>query len=144
MCRATPIGQPSPAQEWSAIAAALGEPSTSAVRRRFNQHTNASYESVAAFWSVREALFESDFLPINFLHALYAAWSGRDQPNRELMSQRFFSHRLKPIAALSGWSYARSRSSTATAPQEPLPSDIPLWTPSNGTVGIYGLRRAQG
>ena len=39
-------------QEWSAIATALGEPSTLTVRRRFDQHTNASYESVAAFWSV--------------------------------------------------------------------------------------------
>lgn len=138
--RANPLTAPS----WASIAYALGSPSASAARQRHGSvplNIDAD-QQVISFWRTFAEQFVWDFLPGDFLHALYEQWMSTTFANDTPLLKKALTRRLKVIATASGgWSYSRSRPGSLISDQEPLAARVPHWSRGDTDAAIYGFRR---
>ncbi len=107
---------------------------------------DASAIQVARFWAAFGGLLAWDFVPTDFLHALYLDWRPSDPDGRgsvELTSAAF-ARRINVTATADGsWAYARMRGSRQTMGAfEPLLDRVEWEIPADGRAR-YGIRRVQ-
>lgn len=80
---------------WAAIAYAIGSSSQAAVRKKYGTLTATvdaeSDDQIATFWRAFAARFVWDFLPVDFLHALYVQWTMQGAPQVLPLPQKAFS-----------------------------------------------------
>jgi hypothetical protein len=133
---------------WSVIADALGSSAASNVRQKYGTKrtvpsANAN-ERVLSFWNEFAERFTWDFLPVGFLHALYAQWMSEHFPEDSPLSKETFTRRLIPIAtASSKWSHTRSRPGSLMPAEEPLAAQLTDWTHDGSNAAAYGFRRSK-
>lgn len=132
---------------WPEIAYALGATSPAAVKQKYSGHAvvvaTEAAEPVLAFWEAHAGRFAWDFLPVDFLHALYGQWAQAQDPGSEPLPPKAFTRRLRAaVAGSRRWTYTRSRPGALMHAAEPLCARIPLWSPPQGNGAVYGLRRA--
>jgi hypothetical protein len=131
---------------WPAIAYALGSSSVSTVRQQYGSKRPAADagadEQVLSFWRTFTNRFTWDFLPTDFLHALYVQWMNAGIPDATPLPKKAFTRRLKGAATASGgWLYVRSRPGSLMSAAEPLTSQLPDWIQEASNDAVYGLRR---
>ena len=134
---------------WPAIAYALGSSSVSATKQHYGSKlvdvTAEPDDQVQAFWRVFAGQFVWDFLPTDFLHALYVHWMHTGIPENTVpapLLKKSLTRRLKFIATASGnWSYTRSRPGSLMSQEEPLTKTLPPQTYPVTPGGLYGFRR---
>jgi hypothetical protein len=139
---------------WAAIASAIELSAPPALRSTRKPHGAPSTAStpqaradarVAKFWDTFAGRFTWDFLPVSFLHALYASWMTESYPREAVFSKPAFSRRLRAAATASGdWVYTRSRPGCLMTAAEPLTDRVPSWSHDGSDAAIYGLRRNRG
>lgn len=135
---------------WPAIAYALRSTSASATKQRYGSKlvdvTADAEEQVRAFWRVFAGQFVWDFLPTDFLHALYVHWMHTGTPEGagpDPLPKKALTRRLKVIATASGdWFYVRSRPGSRMSAAEPLAKQVPQWSREGSGMTLYGLRRS--
>ena len=102
-----------------------------------------SDEQAEMFWESFAGRFTWDFLPVTFLHALYAQWMGEQFPGDMQFSKFALTRRLKSTAAKSGdWFHTRSRPGSLMSKEEPLTQRVPQWKCDEPKAGFYGFRRS--
>lgn len=133
---------PRVAPMWEAIAVATKlQPQRSPGRQK-----SAIYQPedhVELFWTTFAGRFTWDFLPVDFLHALYIQWLSEQHPRVVALSKYTLTRRLKCAAAKSGdWFHTRARPGTLMKASEPLTARVPHWGHDGACAAIYGLRRS--
>lgn len=124
---------------WPAIAYALGSPSVNATRQKYGveltkteiagtgvEHLVKGNGHVRAFWNAFADRFTWNFLPVDFVHALYVHWMSTTFPEEGSLGRAAFTGRLKgwpprprqhagttPVSGLRRCSANPSRSSTS-------------------------------
>jgi hypothetical protein len=132
---------PNVTYSWSAIAYALGATSVSATRQRYGVGAIPANELVRGFWNTFAEQFVWDFLPTEFLYALYAHWAAEENGADDILERKAFTRRLKIEATADGdWTYTRSRPGSLMSRLEPLVTRAPRWERTDGAL-LYGLRR---
>jgi hypothetical protein len=132
---------------WSAVSSAIKLSSKPAPTKK-QPHSSETVSSradkrIRSFWREFAEHFAWDFLPMDFLHALYTQWMSAEFPKDAPLSKETFTRRLKVAAAASeGWSYSRSRPGCLMNAAEPLLDQVPNWTHDGSARAIYGLRRS--
>lgn len=145
-CVAELRADPETAPSWSDIAAALGSSSAAdaATRQQYSprfDHDNAT-EQTLLFWKAFAALFAWDFLPTEFLHALYGQWMTQEFPDASHLPKKAFTRRLKAAATASDeWFYTRARPGSLMDAPEPLDTPSLRWSRTQSETPRYGLRR---
>ena len=153
-CVAELRADPGNAASWPAIAAALRSSSAAAAQQPpsakppaataawlANAHADGQ---ILAFWQAFAELFAWDFLPVDFLHALYADWMNQEFPTDTHLLKKAFTRRIKTVATASGeWLYTRSRPGSMMSAAEPLCARVPGWNPDPSDHAQYGLRRSK-
>ena len=145
---------PENSASWPAIAAALRSSSASAAQQKYSAQppaataawiANATADGqLLAFWQAFAERFRWDFLPVDFLHALYADWMSEEFPADTLLLKKAFTRRIKTVATASGeWLYTRSRPGSMMNAPEPLTSRVPGWIRDPSDHARYGLRRSK-
>jgi hypothetical protein len=130
-------------KSWGDISYALGDSSASATRQRFGSRPVRIDDQASAFWEAFAPEFIWDFLPTDFLHALYVDWMASDSHAGAPASKESFTRRLKAAATPAGdWIYVRSRPGSMMDGSEPLTDRAPSWSLDTSDKAIYGLRRA--
>jgi hypothetical protein len=153
-CVAELRADPENAASWPAIAAALRSSSASAAQQPTSTKppaataawlANATADGqILSFWQAFAELFAWDFLPVDFLHALYADWMSQEFPTDTHLLKKAFTRRIKAVATASGeWLYTRSRPGSMMNAPEPLCARVPGWTRNRSDVAQYGLRRSK-
>ena len=153
-CIAELRADPENATPWPAIAAALSSASASAAQKRYGGKppaataawlANAQADSqILAFWQAFAELFRWVFLPVDFLHALYADWLSDEFPADGPLLKKAFTRRIKTVATASGeWLYTRSRPGSMMDAAEPLTARAHGWSKNASDVALYGLRRSE-
>lgn len=133
---------PRVAPMWEAIAAAIKLQSKQGTPKQKNV-INESDEQVLMFWETFAGRFAWDFLPVDFLHALYEHWMAEQFPNDVVFSNKALTRRLNSTAAKSGdWFHTRARPGTLMKAAEPLAARVPHWCHDGSDSAIYGLRRS--
>lgn len=133
---------PETTELWDAISAATRLASKQGSPKQKNV-INESDEQVLMFWETFAGRFTWDFLPVDFLHALYEHWMTEQFPNDVAFSKFALTRRLKSTAAKSGdWFHTRARPGTLMKAAEPLAARVPGWTHDGSDAAIYGLRRS--
>jgi len=136
---------------WPAIAYALGSPSVPATRQKYGaaiagtrvEHSVHSNGQVLAFWRAFADRFAWNFLPVDFVHALYVHWMSTEFPGEEPLGRAAFTGRLRrPASAAPGkWSYTRLRPASLLGTPEPLTTLVPQWSVTSLKKAQYGFRR---
>jgi hypothetical protein len=150
---------PQVTHSWSAIAYALGSPSVNATRQKYGTNiagtaiagTGAEHPvhcsgHVRAFWNAFADRFTWNFLPVDFVHALYVHWMSTTFPEEGSLGRAAFTGRLKRVAAEapSGrWDYTRLRPAALLVDAEPLVDLVPQWSITSLKKAQYGFRRNQ-
>ncbi|WP_160141083.1 primase-like DNA-binding domain-containing protein [Cryobacterium shii] len=99
---------------------------------------------ILAFWQAFAELFACDFLPVDFLHALYADWMSQEFPTDTPLLKKAFTRRIKTVATASGeWLYTRSRPGSMMDAPEPLTARAHGWARDRSEKPQYGLRRSK-
>ena len=153
-CVAELRADPLNATSWPAIAAALSSASASAAQKRDGAKPPAAAAAwlanstadgqILAFWQAFAELFRWDFLPVDFLHALYADWMSEGFPTDTPLLKKAFTRRIKTVATASGeWLYTRSRPGSMMDAAEPLTARVTGWTRNRSDDAQYGLRRSK-
>ncbi|MCI4659679.1 hypothetical protein [Cryobacterium zhongshanensis] len=139
---------------WPAIAYALGSPSVNATRQKYGtniagtgaEHPVHGNGNVRAFWNAFADRFTWNFLPVDFVHALYVHWMSTTFPEEVPLGRAAFTGRLKrpaTAAASGGWSYTRLRPAALLGDAEPLVDLVPQWSITSLKKAQYGFRRNQ-
>lgn len=105
--------------------------------------TSTSDQRVEMFWNTFAGRFTWDFLPVDFLHALYTQWLSEQFPHEPALPQGALTRRLKSAAAKSGdWYHTRARPGSLMKTTEPLAARVPQWSHDGSNATIYGMRRS--
>lgn len=100
-------------------------------------------EQALTFWRTFAPQFAWDFLPSDFLYALYVHWMGQQFPRDTPHLKKALMRRLKDTVANSGtWFHSRSRPGSLMDAEEPLAARATGWTHVRSDDAIYGLRRS--
>jgi hypothetical protein len=102
---------------WADIAYALGTTSSDVARQRHASKVSpasaAEEGQILAFWDAFAHRFRWDFLPMDFLYALYESWmksgSSPEFSDRVLTRETFVRRVKGPATATGEWSHRRSR-----------------------------------
>lgn len=132
---------PNTTHTWSDIANALALDSATAARLRFGASPLHDRPSAANFWRAHAGRFAWDFLPVDFLHALYVGWLLTESPTEVPLEPKAFTRQLKSAVPGSGWVYSRSRSDHLMRADEPLIASAKGWSRTDTHAGLYGFRR---
>lgn len=115
------------------------------IRRRKESDFADSDRQVQFFWHAFASRFAWDFLPADWLYALWNDWlsAGQAEDLSQIALTRFtFRKRLRYVANSSGeWVYTRSRPGHLMDAHEPLTESSVDWTPDEPQLAICGLRR---
>lgn len=123
------------AAQWDAIAAAMGVTGSTPSRSCRDQLL------VEQFWRDHADRFTWDFLPMELIHELYAAWIARRHRGVTPLSKNAFTRRLRTILPDCGtWRYTRSRPGALMRGTDPLVQSA-SWCHDGTDDAIYGLRR---
>lgn len=138
---------PRTAAVWSAVGSAVKMTSKPApgTRTSYGQHTTDALPNrrIRSFWDTHAKRLTWDFLPFDFVHALYVQWLGATYPMDAPVSRETFPRRLKAVATASGeWNHTRSRPGSLMNAAEPLAERLPGWSHDGTNRAIYGLRRS--
>lgn len=123
-------------------------PARGSRRQRSTQHSAQKADPranlrVRSFWREFAPEFAWDFLPLEFLHALYAQWLHEEFPGDAVFTRETFGRRLKATAIASGeWVHARSRPGYLMGAAEPLLARTSGWVPDESDRAFYGFRRS--
>lgn len=111
--------------------------------RKTPQRLASPTERVKLFWRSHRDRFQWDFLPADFLHAVYEHWMGEEFPGETVLPPKTFTRRLQSavIASPAGWLYTRSRLGSLMDGHEPLAERLKCWTAPQDNNARYGLRR---
>lgn len=133
---------PAVAPMWEAISSAIRlQPNRTASKAK--NVLSQPDEQVLEFWDAFAPRFAWNFLPMDFLHALYEHWMAERHPQDVAFSRKALSRRLMSAAARSGdWFHTRARPGTLMNATEPLASRVPHWCHDGSDAAIYGLRRS--
>jgi hypothetical protein len=134
---------------WTEISYALDNASPRAARRRHGSMvvsaTGEEDDQILAFWNAFAKRFAWDFLPVDFLYALYLNWMRTDLPpglTATVFTRRTFVRRIKTPATASGeWIHRRSRTGSLMEASEPLENDLTGWIRDDSNAAIQGFRR---
>jgi hypothetical protein len=100
---------------------------------------------VEVFWDAYARLFSWNFLPADFLHALYLHWMDTERPEATPLKKCALTRRLKKIfvneRASGEWFYTRARAQTPMSAVEPITALVPDWSPDTSDKALYGARR---
>ncbi|ALE93769.1 hypothetical protein AOC05_17910 [Arthrobacter alpinus] len=133
---------PRVAPMWEAMAAAIKLQGKQGFSKPKTVHCEAD-QQVLMFWNAFADRFAWDFLPVDFLHALYAHWMAEQFPQEVAFSKTALTRRLKRASATSGnWFHTRARPGTLMHASEPLTARVPGWSHDGSDAAIYGLRRS--
>jgi hypothetical protein len=138
---------PQVAPVWSAIASAIESQAKRGPSKKISygaQKADSNADAqVLRFWRTFAPQFAWDFLPSNFLYALYVHWMAQQFPRDTPHRKKALMLRLKDAAATSGdWFHSRSRPGSMMDAPEPLAARAPGWTRVRSDEAIYGLRRS--
>ncbi|KGJ71637.1 hypothetical protein GY21_20805 [Cryobacterium roopkundense] len=118
-------------------------------------------DRISAFWKEFAPRFAWDFLPTEFLHALYVEWMTTEVVGEEPLGKAAFTGRLTKIvsaesvisepvsvgnastqaAAPDGWRYTRARAQRLMRAAESMADQLHGWSPDSSGNAIYGLHR---
>lgn len=131
---------------WAAVASAieLSAPTASSKHKAPSSGIAAAGAGarVVKFWDTFAERFAWDFLPTEFLHALYAQWMEARHPMELALPKTTFTRHLKAVLANSdSWFYTRSRPGSLMSADEPLMAHLTSWQHDGSYDAIYGLRR---
>ncbi len=141
---------PETADLWEAVASAAAVQSKDRKSKNLPVRTSQQYENPARsdeqaemFWNAFADKVAWDFLPVDFLHALYTQWMSEQFPGAVQFSKGALTRRLKRAAAKSGdWHHSRSRPGSLMRAAEPLAERVPEWSHDGSNATIYGFRRS--
>lgn len=133
---------PAIAPVWEAVSSAIKLQPNRAPSKAKNV-LGQSDEQVLEFWDAFAGHFTWDFLPNDFLHALYEHWMAERYPNDVAFSSKALTRRLKSAAVRSGkWFHTRARPGSLMKATEPLAARVPHWCHDGTDAAISGLRRS--
>lgn len=133
---------------WAAIASAIDLSAPAGASKRKSHSTASGPDSraearVAKFWGTFAERFAWEFLPTEFLHALYVSWMEARHPMEHALSKPAFTRRLRAALAVSDrWLYTRARPGSLMNAVEPLAAQLTGWVHDGSDDAIYGLRRS--
>ena len=127
-----------------AYAARATQPSATRTERApYGSKVDPCDGQVSSFWQAFAEHFAWDFLPGEFLHALYTHWMSTRRPCESPLSKEALTRRLKAVVEDSGeWLYTRSRPGILMDAAEPLAELLPHWSLTCPERAVYGLRRS--
>lgn len=141
-CVADLRSNPQRGHTWSEVAEALGSAEPDAVRMKHSPRASSSPvatdEHVARFWRTVSPQLAWDFLPSNFIHALFVWWLRDEYPQRTAPSERALIRRVKAAALPSReWVHDRVRPRRAL-PREPLLDHLPDYIAPSDSRAFWG------
>ncbi|SEN98560.1 hypothetical protein [Cryobacterium luteum] len=121
---------------------ALTEPAPAPLLETQPNHEPSDAE---VFWEAYAGCFSWNFLPSDFLHALYLRWMDTERPGITPLQKCALTRRLKKVIASESspgeWFYTRARAHAPMSAAEPITALVPAWTPDTSDKPLYGVRR---